>query len=57
MNGGGGHFNIEVTSPVFAGKNMLESQRMVYGAIADLMKGDRAPVHAVDSLKTRIPTE
>ncbi len=57
VNGGGGHFNIEVTSPVFAGKNMLESQRMVYGAIADLMKGDRAPVHAVDSLKTRMPTE
>ena len=56
VNGGGGHFNIEVTSPVFAGKNMLESQRMVYGAIAFLMKGDRAPVHAVDSLKTRIPT-
>ena len=57
MNGGGGHFNIEVTSPVFAGKNMLQSQRMVYSAIADLMKGDRAPVHAVDSLKTRTPTE
>ena len=57
VNGGGGHYTIEVTSPVFAGKNMLESQRMVYGAIADLMKGDRAPVHAVDSLKTRTPTE
>ena len=57
VNGGGGHFNIEVTSPVFAGKSMLESQRMVYGAIADLMKGDLAPVHAVDSLKTRIPTK
>ena len=57
VNGGGGHFNIEVTSPVFAGKSMLESQRMVYGAITDLMKGDRAPVHAVDSLKTRTPTE
>ena len=56
VNGGGGHFNIDVTSPVFAGKNMLESQRMVYGAIADLMKWDRAPVHAVDSLKTRTPT-
>ena len=54
---GGGHFNIEVTSPVFAGKSMLESQRMVYGAIADLMKGDKAPVHAVDSLKTRTSTE
>ena len=50
VNGGGGHFNIEVTSFMFACKNMLESQRMVYGAIADLMKGDRAPVHAVDSL-------
>lgn len=57
MNGGGGHFNIEVTSPAFAGKNMLESQRMMYGAIAYLMKGDREPVHAVDSLKTRTPTE
>ena len=55
VNGGGGHFNIEVTSPVFAGKNMLESQRIVYSAIADLMKGDRAPVHAVDRLKTRAP--
>ena len=52
---GGGYFNIEVTSPVFAGKNILQSQRMVYGAIADLMKGDRVPVHAVDSLKTRTP--
>ena len=55
INGGGGHFNIEVTSPVFAGKGMLESQRLVYGAIAHMMKGDRAPVHAVDSLKTRTP--
>ena len=41
VNGGGGHFSIEVTSPAFAGKGMMESQRMVYG---------------VDSLKTRTPT-
>jgi stress-induced morphogen len=53
VSGGGGHYNIEVTSPAFAGKSMLESQRMVYGAIAHLMKGDAAPVHAVDSLKIR----
>jgi acid stress-induced BolA-like protein IbaG/YrbA len=53
VSGGGGHYNILVTSPVFAGKTMLESQRLVYGAIAHLMKGDDAPVHAVDSLKTR----
>lgn len=55
VNGGGGHFNIVVTSPVFAGKGMLESQRIVYSAIAHLMKGDMAPVHAVDSLKTKTP--
>jgi acid stress-induced BolA-like protein IbaG/YrbA len=53
VDGAGGHFTIGVTSEVFAGKGLLESQRLVYGAIAHLMKGDRAPVHAVDSLKTR----
>jgi len=57
VNGGGGHFSIEVASPAFAGKSMLESQRLVYGAIAHLMKGNAAPVHAVDSLKTRTPVE
>ncbi len=53
--GSGGHFTIEVVSPVFAGKGMLESQRLVYGAIAHLMKGADAPVHAVDKLTTRAP--
>jgi len=52
VTGVGGHFTIVVRSPVFAGKGMLESQRLVYSAIAHLMKGDDAPVHAVDSLKT-----
>jgi acid stress-induced BolA-like protein IbaG/YrbA len=56
VTGGGGHFSIEVTSPTFAGSSMLESQRLVYGAIAHLMQGDAPPVHAVDSLKTRTPT-
>ncbi len=53
--GSGGHYTIEVVSSAFAGKSMLESQRLVYGAIAHLMAGDAAPVHAVDSLKTRTP--
>jgi len=53
VSGGGGHFTIEVTSAAFADKSMLESQRLVYSAIAHLMKGELAPVHAVDSLKTR----
>lgn len=52
VTGGGGHFSIVVKAPVFKGKGMLESQRIVYGAITHLMKGDMAPVHAVDSLKT-----
>ncbi|MGA3121823.1 MAG: BolA/IbaG family iron-sulfur metabolism protein [Polyangiaceae bacterium] len=56
VTGAGGHFTIDVTSSAFAGKSMLESQRMVYGAIAHLMKGDLAPVHAVDRLQTRIPS-
>jgi acid stress-induced BolA-like protein IbaG/YrbA len=55
VSGGGGHFSLVVTSPVFAGKGMLESQRLVYSAIAHLMKGDMAPVHAIDSLKTKAP--
>ena len=50
--GGGGHYTISVTSNAFAGKSMMESHRLVYSAIAALMKGDGAPVHAVDSLKT-----
>jgi len=53
--GAGGHFTIQVVSPVFAGKSMVESQRLVYGAIAHLMKGDGAPVHAVDKLTTKTP--
>lgn len=55
VNGGGGHYTIEVVSAAFAGLGMLESQRLVYGAIAHLMQGDLAPVHAVDKLKTRVP--
>ncbi len=55
VTGGGGHFSIAVVSKAFEGKGMVDSQRLVYGAIAHLMKGDMAPVHAVDSLKTRTP--
>jgi acid stress-induced BolA-like protein IbaG/YrbA len=55
VTGGGGHFTIEVVSTAFAGLGMLDSQRLVYSAIAHLMKGDLAPVHAVDKLKTRVP--
>lgn len=55
VSGGGGHFTIEVVSPVFQGKSPLQSQRLVYAAIKDLMAGDSAPVHAIDKLITRTP--
>lgn len=55
VSGGGGHYTISVVSPVFAGKSMLENQRLVLGSIKHLINGDRAPVHAVDSLITRAP--
>ena len=55
VSGGGGHFSITVESALFAGKSMLQSQRLVYSAIAHLMAGDSAPVHAVDSLVTKTP--
>ncbi|HEX4422470.1 MAG TPA: BolA/IbaG family iron-sulfur metabolism protein [Kofleriaceae bacterium] len=55
VSGSGGHYRIDVVSTVFAGKSMLENQRLVLGSIKHLINGDRAPVHAVDSLTTRTP--
>ena len=57
VSGGGGHFNIEVESAVFAGKSPLQQQRIVYKAIWDLMKGDNAPLHAVDSMICKVPEQ
>jgi len=55
VGGGGGHFNIVVISTVFAGKSMLENQRLVLSAIKHLINGAAPPVHAVDSLVTKTP--
>ena len=55
VSGGGGHYRIDVVSAVFAGKSMLENQRLVLSAIKQLINGERAPVHAVDALTTRTP--
>jgi acid stress-induced BolA-like protein IbaG/YrbA len=53
--GAGGHYEIEVVSAAFQGKRMLEQHRLVYSAIAHLMAGDSAPVHAVDKMICRVP--
>ncbi len=57
VGGGGGHFQIEVVSDLFAGKTLLQKQRLVYAAITELMRGDDAPVHAVDSMRCLTPDE
>jgi acid stress-induced BolA-like protein IbaG/YrbA len=52
---GAGHFALVVVSAAFEGKSRVAQQQLVYGAIAHLMKGDAAPVHAIDRLTTRTP--
>jgi acid stress-induced BolA-like protein IbaG/YrbA len=52
---GAGHFEIEVVSDAFAGLPRVKQQQLVYGAIAPLMAGDSAPVHAIDRMVTRLP--
>ncbi len=56
-NGMGGHFEIKVVSSEFEGKNTLAKQRLVLGAIKSLMKGERAPVHAVDRIEALTPEQ
>ncbi|MBL4824918.1 MAG: BolA/IbaG family iron-sulfur metabolism protein [SAR324 cluster bacterium] len=55
VGGDGRHFEIQVVSPVFAGKRTLEKQRIVYAALNDLMAGSNAPVHAIARLETLTP--
>ncbi len=52
---GAGHFALSVVSAAFDGKSRLAQQQLVYAAIAHLMKGDAAPVHAIDRLTTTTP--
>ena len=53
-HGSGGHYSLRVVSGAFAGKSLVDKQRMVYRAIAPLMSGPDAPVHAIDRLETVI---
>ena len=57
VTGGGGHFEIHVISEAFAGKRIVQKQRMVYKAIDDLIKGSNAPMHAVDRMVCEVPSD
>lgn len=52
---GGGHYALAVVSSAFEGKTTLQRHRLVLSAIAPLMSGNDAPVHAVDSLDAKTP--
>jgi acid stress-induced BolA-like protein IbaG/YrbA len=53
--GSPGHFSLQVVSAAFEGLPRVRQQQKVYAAIAHLMAGDAAPVHAIDQLTTRTP--
>lgn len=50
---GGGHFAVTVVAAQFAGANTLKRHRMVYDALAELMK---AEIHAL-SIRAYTPDE
>ena len=54
--GGAGHFELRVEAEAFAGQSRVAQQRLVYAAIAHLMSGETAPVHAIDKMEIRIPS-
>jgi len=47
------HFTLHIESPAFAGKNRVQRQRMIYGALGDLME---SRVHAL-SIRAIAPGE
>lgn len=53
--GSPGHFEIRVVSRAFESRSRLQQQQLVYAAISPLMRGEAAPVHAIDHLQTELP--
>lgn len=51
--GGGGHYNLLIVSPQFAGHNTVSRHRMIYTALADMMQ---TQIHAL-SIKAFTPEE
>jgi len=51
--GGAGHFRALVVSPRFEGKSLVERQRLVYGALAEMLS---AEIHAL-AMQTLTPEQ
>jgi BolA protein len=41
---GGGHFAVSIASPAFVSKTMLQSHKLIYAALGDMMQKD---IHAL----------
>jgi stress-induced morphogen len=54
--GGGDHFAATVISAAFVDKGMVDRHRLVYAALADVIHGSAAPIHAL-ALTTETPEE
>ncbi len=50
---GGGHFSVQITSPLFTGKSSVQRHQMVYAALGNLMHSE---IHAV-SIAAKAPDE
>lgn len=51
---GGGHFTVRVVSAAFTGKTLIQRHRLIYAALADLMRRD---IHALSISKAQAPNE
>jgi BolA protein len=51
--GGGGHFRAVIVAAAFEGKSLVERQRLVYGALAEMMQGE---IHAL-AMQTLTPEQ
>ncbi len=50
----GGHFSLQIVSTAFIGKTLIQRHRLVYAAVADLM---RREIHALSIRKAQTPDE
>ncbi len=50
----GGHFTVRVVSAAFTGKTLIQRHRLIYTALADLMRRD---IHALSINKAQAPDE
>lgn len=54
LAGDGNHYAARIVAEAFRGKNRVQQTRMVNAALADILKGSDAPLHAL-AIETAIP--